>query len=468
MQYQQLMQEFSPTRRRLLLGSALATLAAAAGHRAYAAQATQSLRHLVAKHGSAQLAPTPYPQTAIWGYNGSVPGPELRLRQGERLRVAVENLLDEETTVHWHGIRLPNAMDGVPHLTQKPIAAEGGKFLYEFNVLDAGTYWYHPHQRGYEQVARGLYGALIVEEPEPPVVDRDITWILDDWRLDRDASIRGGFGNYMDLSHAGRIGNTVTVNGKIPETFEVRAGERIRLRLINAANARIFALEFAGHQPRIIALDGQPVTPHEPEGGRIVLGPAMRADIILDMTGKPEQRHAVTDPFYRRLAYKLLDMVYAAEPLRATPLESEVRLPPNPLPEPDLATAARHEVLFSGGMMGNMRGMSRGMAWAINGVSQTEHVHEPLLTLQRNSSNILRLVNDTAWHHPIHLHGHSFRVISRNGKPTRHREWLDTVLVAPREITEIAFVADNPGDWMFHCHILEHQAAGMMSTIRVA
>ncbi len=117
--------------------------------------------------------------------------------------------------------------------------------------------------------------------------------------------------------------------------------------------------------------------------------------------------------------------------------------------------------------MGSMRGMNRGMAWAINGVSQSGHQHEPLLVLPRNSSNILRLVNDTAWHHPIHLHGHSFRVISRNGNPTRFREWQDTVLMAPRERAEIAFVADNPGDWMIHCHILEHQAGGMMSSIRI-
>lgn len=455
-------------RRKLLLTGALGTMTAVAGHRVFAAQSDPTLRYLTAGQGVAQLVPAPYPQTAVWGYNGTVPGPELRLRQGERLRVTVENRLDEGTTVHWHGIRLPNAMDGVPHLTQKPIAANGGKFLYEFNVPDAGTYWYHPHQRSFEQVGRGLYGALIVEELEPPQVDRDITWVLDDWRLDRDASIRGGFGNYMDLSHNGRVGNTVTVNGHIAETFDVRPGERIRLRLINAANARIFALQFADHQPRIIALDGQPVAPHAPDGGRIVLGPAMRADLILDMTGKPGQRYRVTDSFYRRLEYRLLDLVYATEPLRAKPLETEVRLPANPLTEPNVAAAEHHEVLFSGGMMGNMRGMSRGMAWAINGVSQSEHIHEPLLVLQRNSSHILRMVNNTAWHHPIHLHGHSFRVISRNSQPTRHREWLDTVLVAPRETTEIAFVADNPGDWMFHCHILEHQAAGMMSSIRVA
>jgi FtsP/CotA-like multicopper oxidase with cupredoxin domain len=386
-------------------------------------------------------------------------------------------------------------MDGVPFLTQKPIAARGGTFVYEFDVPDAGTYWYHPHQRGFEQVGRGLSGPLIVEERNPPQVDRDVTWVLDDWRLDRDASIRGGFGNFMDASHAGRIGNTVTVNGQVRESFEVRAGERIRLRLVNTANARIFGLEFADHRPIIIALDGQPVEPHEPAGGRVVLGPAMRADLILDMTGKAGSRYRIMDTFYRRLEYRVLDLVYAEQRLRTRSLQTETRLPANPLAEPDLAAAERHEVVFSGGMMGGMMGgtggmgdmsgmmggtggmmgdmsgmggMPRGMAWAINGVSATEHVHEPMLVLRRGASYVLRLVNDTAWHHPIHLHGHAFRVISRDGRPTRYREWLDTVLVAPRETTEIAFVADNPGDWMFHCHILEHQAAGMMANIRVA
>jgi FtsP/CotA-like multicopper oxidase with cupredoxin domain len=112
--------------------------------------------------------------------------------------------------------------------------------------------------------------------------------------------------------------------------------------------------------------------------------------------------------------------------------------------------------------------MHNGLAWAINGVAAKGHVHDPLLTLQRDRSYVLELINDTAWHHPMHLHGHSFRVISRDGKPTRHREWQDTVLLDPRERAEIAFVADNPGDWMFHCHILEHQAGGMMGVIRVA
>ena len=376
---------------------------------------------------------------------------------------------------------MPNAMDGVPHLTQRPIA-QGETFVYTFGVPDAGTYWYHPHQRSFEQVGRGLSGPLIVEEREPLQVDRDVTWVLDDWRLLPDAQISDDFGGFMDASHNGRVGNTVTVNGHILDTFAVRAGERVRLRLINAANARIFGLELEGHRPTVIALDGQPVAPHEPGSGRIVLGPAMRADLVLDMSGEPGERYAITDTFYRGLEYRLLDLVYdGAPPLREHPLDAPMRLAANTMPEPDLRTAERHEVIFGGGMMGGMMMatmdgrrtdmpamMRSGMAWAINGVVARGHVMEPFLTLQRGRSCVLAMHNDTAWHHPMHLHGHAFRVIARDGQPTRHREWQDTVLMAPREQVEIAFVADNPGDWMFHCHILEHQAAGMMGVIRGA
>jgi len=426
---------------------------------------------LVAAAGKVQLVPEKYPATGVWAYNGVVPGPVLRVRQGDRLRVHVQNALEEPTTVHWHGIRLPNAMDGVPYITQRPIEP-GQDFTYEFVLPDAGTFFYHPHQRSYEQVARGLAGALIVEEREPPAVDRDVLWVLGDYRLNADASIRGGFGNFMDLSHAGRIGNTVTINGHMQEGFRVRAGERIRLRLINAASARVFALEFRGHRPWVVALDGQPVEPHQPEDGAVVLGPAMRADLILDMVAAPGSRHEVHDGFYRRLAYALVDLEYSDEaPLRALPADPP-RLANNPLAEPDVHGAERNEIVFTGGMMGDMRGLGRGMAWAVNGVANGcgdgGQPFEPLLVLRKGRSCVLRLANETAWHHPIHLHGHSFRVLSRNGAPTRHREWLDTVMLAPRERAEIAFVADNPGDWMFHCHVLEHQASGMMSCIRVS
>lgn len=467
-------------RRELLLGSA--SFAAAGWLPSNALGVALSTREftLVAAPARALLGGPTHPETDVWCYNGRTPGPELRVRQGERIRVAVENRLPEETTVHWHGIRLPNAMDGVPHLTQKPIAPSE-TFTYELTCPDAGTFWYHPHQRSFVQVGRGLYGALIVEEREPVFVDRDVTWVLTDWRLLDDASISRDFGNMHDVSHNGRVGNTVTVNGRIPETFAVRAGERIRLRLINGANARIFGLEFEGHKPQIIALDGQPVEPHAPPDGRVVLGPAMRIDLLLDMTARPRQRFRIIDTFYRNLEYKLLDLVYSGDtPLRDLAHAVSVRLPDNPLPEPNLKDAQRHQIVLGGGMMGAMRTamldgkqvdirtlMHNGLIWAINGVAANGHVYEPLLTLERNRPYILELVNDTMWHHPVHLHGHSFRVISRDGKPAEYREWQDTVLLSRQERAEIAFVADNPGDWMIHCHILEHQAGGMMGVIRV-
>lgn len=459
-----------PSRRALLAGLGATALLAGAG--AAAARETPPEFRLRAAPTRVRLVPAPHPETAVWAYGGTVPGPEIRVRQGERLRVVVENALAEATTVHWHGVRVPNAMDGVPHLTQRPIAP-GGSFVYEFDAVDAGTFWYHPHLRSAEQVDRGLSGPLIVEEAEPIAVDRDVTWLLDDWRLLGDASISEDFGNRHDTAMAGRIGNSVTINGGMPEAFAVRPGERIRLRLINAANARVFGLEFEGHAPRVIALDGQPVEPHAPDGNRVVLGPAMRADLVLDMTGAPGERFRVVDGFYPRGAYRLIDLAYADTPLRAHPPETSIRLPDNRLPEPDLAGAERHRVRFAGGMMGMMGhgmmgGAPGGGVWTVNGVAATGHVADPMLVLAQGRTHVLALANDTAFHHPIHLHGHSFRVLARNGVPTRRREWQDTVLMAPRERVEIAFVADNPGDWMFHCHVLEHQAGGMMGVVRVA
>jgi len=468
----------SPSRRRFLAAGGAGAAAAMLPPRLVQADAPVAFE-LTAGEGRTTLVGGNYPDTGVWAYNDSVPGPALRLRQGRRLRVAVTNALSEETTVHWHGLRVPNVMDGVPHLTQKPVAP-GETFVYEFDTPDAGTYWYHPHQRSYEQVGRGLYGALVIEEREPLWVDRDITWVLDDWRLTRDAAISADFGNMHDISHDGRIGNTVTINGRIPDAFEVRANERIRLRLVNAANARSFALRFRGHRPLVIATDGQPVAPHEAPGDGVVVGPAMRVDLVLDMTGQPDDRFSVIDAFYPQRAYRLVDLMYTGEPLRPRPPEEPVALAPNTLPEPDVDNAVRHTITLGGGAMGGLASATmdgrrvdiremvhNGKAWAVNGVVATGMVMEPMLTLRQGRTYVLALRNDTPWHHPMHLHGHSFRVVSRDGRPTRHREWRDTVLVRPRERVEVALLADNPGDWMFHCHILEHQAGGMSGVIRV-
>ena len=286
----------------------------------------------------------------------------------------------------------------------------------------------------------------------------------------------------METGMSGRIGNTVTINGRVPDAFPVNSGERLRLRLINAAPSRIFRLEFKGHSPVVISYDGQPVEPHAPEGDRVVLGPAMRIDLLIDMTELPGMTSPILDSFYEGLPFKLVDLVYTADTSRKSALPPPAKLAANPIPEPDIASATRHFVTLTGGMGmggmtggmgqggGMMTGMNGGPMWMMNGVAmpgnQMGHM-APILTLTRNQSYILAIDNQTAWYHPIHLHGHSFRVITRNGKSTKYREWRDTVLIPPREKAEVAFVADNPGDWMFHCHILDHQEGGMMSVIRV-
>ena len=436
---------------------------------------------LRAAPGEARLVGSRYPFTKVWGYGNSVPGPELRLKQGVAFAARLENGLEEATSVHWHGIRLENAMDGVPGVTQGAVEPGAG-FDYAFTPPDAGTYWYHPHFNSSKQVDSGLSGPLIVEEAEPPRVDREETWLLDDWRLDEEAQIVQDFGGFHDASHAGRIGNTVTLNGFIPEAWPVRAGERLRLRLINAANARGFTLKFQGHRPRVIAIDGQPCTPHEPPEGRIVLGPAMRADVILDMEGRPGERFEVIDEHYERFRYKLLEIAYSDEPpLRDSPLDAPMALPANPLPPLDLSGAETLSILMAGGMMGGMTGallggeqldpralMEKGVFWALNGVAAEHHEHPRLFDLQLGRTYRVTLVNETAFEHPMHIHGHHMKLLARDGVPETREIWHDTVLVGPQETAELAFTADNPGDWLFHCHVLEHQEAGMMALFGVA
>ena len=443
--------------------------------RASPSQASQSYRMTV----EAAQVPLTGPRrraTDVWAYGGSVPGPTLRVRQGEPVSIVVENRLDQDTTVHWHGIRLPIGMDGVPGISQPPIPP-GGRFVYEFTPPDAGTFWYHPHANTLEQLGRGLAGALIVEERSPAAVDRELVWTIMDWRLRPDGQIAGGFGNRMEAAMSGRIGNTVTINGVVPTDEPVRAGERVRIRLCNAALARIMQLRFEGHRPVVVAIDGQPCDPHEPKDGRLLLEPAMRMDVVLDMQGQVGRRYRVIDDYDEDLEYSLVQLAYdGGPPARQRPLEAPVRLPRNPVPEPDLKAAERRQLVLQGGMMGGggmmgMGGMGMGRAaWAVNGVSMTGDGHAgmpPLATFELGKSYVLNLRNDTAWSHPMHLHGHSFRVLRRNDAPVPFNQWADTVLVEPKQAVDVAFVADNPGDWMLHCHVTDHQTAGLMAVLRV-
>jgi FtsP/CotA-like multicopper oxidase with cupredoxin domain len=294
------------SRRALVLGAGAATLGSAfVSQRSRADDELKEIR-LAAKPAVAKLIGDGHPDTAVWAYDGIVPGPAIRVAQGKPVRIVVSNNLAGDTTVHWHGIRLPSAMDGVPVLTQAPIRP-GESFTYEFTPPDSGTFWYHPHADSLQQLGRGLAGALIVEESEPIAADRGMLWVIEDWRLDDGAQIVSGFGNRMEAGMSGRIGNTVTINGRVPGRASVKAGERLRLRLINATLARIVGLNFAGHRPVVVAYDGQPCDTHVPEGGRLVLGPAMRADL---MNGELGRRYPITDDFYRDLAYRLVEFSY--------------------------------------------------------------------------------------------------------------------------------------------------------------
>ena len=212
----------APTRRRFLQASAAAS-AMVAGLPLGMRQATASKIDLTAGPASVPLVGDGYPETSVWAFNGRVPGPVIRAGQGERLEIAVTNTLSEPTTVHWHGLRVPVGMDGVPNLSQQPIEP-GETFTYDFELKDAGTFWYHPHINSSEQVGRGLHGALIVEEANPPEVDRELLWVLDDWRLDQDAAITP-FGSMHDASHNGRIGQQRYHQRQDPRA---RAGARRR------------------------------------------------------------------------------------------------------------------------------------------------------------------------------------------------------------------------------------------------
>jgi FtsP/CotA-like multicopper oxidase with cupredoxin domain len=470
------------SRRTLLQCGVSLALTTASSSRAAQAAGPAKYRLQIAR-GTHNLTGDKTLPTDVLAYNNLVPGPVLRLKQGEPARIIVKNGLDQETTVHWHGIRVPNAMDGVPGLTQTPIKANES-FIYEFTPPDAGTFWYHPHANSLQQIGRGLAGALIVEEREPIQVDRDLLWVLQDWRLTKEGQIAGDFGSMMDAAMSGRVGNVVTINGNIPVDQLVKAGERVRLRLANAALARMMSLHLEGHRPIIVAIDGQPCEPHEPEDGRLVLAPAMRIDVVIDMQGEPGKRYEVIDDFYDGLSYALTGLLYeAGSSLRAHPFDAPLRLPPNPLPIPDIVNAIRHDIVLQGGMMGGGKmqgmggmmgnatsGMDGGPIWAINGMSMTGDGMAgmpPMFTLARGSTCILAIRNETAWWHPMHIHGFSPMMLTRNGAPVPRQQWQDTMLLAPRDSIECAFMADSPGDWMLHCHVTDHQMTGLMTVFRV-
>ncbi len=428
----------------------------------------------------AQLLPDDEPRTRVWAYNGSVPGPLIRAGQGETVRARLENGIESPTTIHWHGVRIDNAMDGVAGLTQDAVGA-GGVLDYTFTVPDAGTFWYHPHNRSWEQVARGLYGVLVVDEAEPPRVDQDAVLVFDDWRIDERGQIdEASFGNMHDWSHGGRLGNALTVNGRPALEIPVRAGERVRLRLCNTANARVMNLRIEDHAPMVIATDGQPVAPYPLGDSQITLAPGQRLDVMVDMSLKPGSRADITEVTG---GGRLVGGAFVYDPTavaRDNPLDAPIALPANPLAKTlDLDGALRVDLVMEGGAMGGLREavyrnqsmdirelVQNRVAWAFNGVAGRPE--KPLFDVQRGRTVVLRMVNRTSWPHAMHMHGHHGRPLQTPDTGNAPATWLDTVLMERREEVSWAFVADNPGKWLLHCHMLEHHAAGMVTWFQVS
>ncbi len=460
-------------RRRFLTLSAGAAASCSMPARLFAATGGDGVLELRTARSRHRLFGADGAESELWTYNGTTPGPEIRVVRGERIRARLVNDLDEPTSIHWHGIRIANAMDGVAGLTQQAVPP-GGTFDYEFVAPDAGTYWYHAHNRSWNEVGRGLYGPLIVEEPDP-VFDRahDLTLVIDDWRLNPDGSLDvESFGSLMEWAHGGRLGNWLTVNGESEPTFSLVAGEPYRLRLINAANSRILELDPSRFGARILAYDGQPLpVPAALDYSPFLLGPAQRVDLLVVPTADFALEEISGQEPFRFAGFKVNGSGEALSP--------EMQFHPNDLPEPDLANARTVQLDMRGGAMGGpveiiYRGKKlgaddfrqTGQVWALNGVANL--ADEPFFSTVRGQTIIIETINNTAFPHAMHTHGHHFRVIGRSGATIDDgKPWRDTFLIGAGQSTRIAFVADNPGKWLYHCHMLEHAAAGMTTWFEV-
>lgn len=422
----------------------------------------------IAQTTDVQMLGEDYPYTSVWAFNDQIPGPLIRRKQGETLAIRFTNRLPQPSTIHWHGIRLPNAMDGVPGITQAAVRS-GEHFDYQFALPDAGTYWYHPHVATYEQIGRGLYGAIIVEEKERVDVDEDILMVVSDIFLDKQGQIKDGFQSLHDAAHAGRLGNVILVNGQKarPKTM-LRPGSRVRLRLINASSARIYRLKFHRVAPLIVAIDGHPC-PVMAYKDTLYFSPGNRYDFIIDVPREEQTLMMLEDEFFPAMRNTLALFGTSSEsplPARA-PFQG---LPPNAMMIEDHRNAEKITLTIEGGALSNKA--SRESIWLMNGKGNA-HSHldahgnapEPVFTVDLGCTVHCMIDNQTAWFHPMHFHGVVLRERQKDGRwgPAK-----DSTLVWPFEKQEIMFVAEAPGDWMIHCHVSEHHHSGLMGTFRVS
>ncbi len=406
-----------------------------------------------------------------WAYGGTVPGPPIRATAGDLVRVAFANDLPEETSVHWHGLAIRNDMDGVPHVTSDPVQP-GEDFAFEFVVPDPGTYWFHPHTG--LQTDRGLYAPFIVDDPADPG-GHDAEWVvvLDDWTdgvgpspEDIYAGLRSGGGGMMGM-HGGGMGGMdagdvdyplYLINGRAPadpDVLQAKPGQRMRLRIINAASDTIFDVALGGHDLTVTHSDGYPVETLSAGAVRIAMGErydatATLADGVFPLVARPLGKSGG--------ARALVSTGSGAVPERGVLPEGLDRPPVTVAGLRAAAGAAlpdrdpdRVQDLVLGGSMGPY-------VWTINGRTYDDTAP---LTIRQGQAGRLRIVNRSMMQHPVHLHGHTFQLGPAGGTGARK----DTLLVPAMGVAEVDFTAANPGQWMIHCHNTYHAEAGMMTRL---
>ena len=389
-----------------------------------------------------------------WTYNGQVPGPTIEARVGDTVVVRLTNNLEEPTTIHWHGIRLPAAMDGTQVV--QPLVQPGETFEYRFVVPDAGTFWYHSHHNETVQMERGLYGALVVRGTNEVSVDRERVLLLDDMKLRRNGEF-ARFGGWLE-QHMGREGAVRLVNGKSEPTLDVAAGQTELWRVVNASSARYVLLSIGGRQFSIIGTGGglveSPVSVNE-----VLLVPGDRVDIavgpfeegpLLSIDSMPYDRHTGAKKTERFAAIRVggRRQSTAVIPTHLRSIE--------PLADWD---ATPNRVVT----MSERLSLRRGTDFMING--EMHHTDTPVTV---GELQVWDVVNASHMDHPFHLHGFFFQVLQVDGVRPAFRSWQDTVNVPPKGRVRIAWLPDDrPGYWMYHCHILEHHAGGMMANFLV-
>jgi FtsP/CotA-like multicopper oxidase with cupredoxin domain len=394
-------------------------------------------------------------RTRAWGYNGRVPGPVLDANVGDVLEVRLTNSLPEATTIHWHGLRLPAPMDGTD-MMQHPIPP-GETFTYRFALLDAGTFWYHPHVNETVQLERGLYGALVVRGRNEPELDAERVLVLDDVALDRSGQVKppGGWIEH----HDGRQGSTLLVNGRAESELMIAAGQVERWRVVNAASARYVRLSIGGRPFTILGTDGglieAPVTVTE-----VLLATADRVDLAVGPFAEGERPDVESLAYDRRTVARAKRERFAT--LRVGPAAPSRAVIPRTLREIEPLVAGQvtptREV-----HLGFKLSLKHGVDFVVN--KEPHHRDHPVKV---GELQVWDVVNDTMMDHPFHLHGFFFQVVEVNGEPPAFRSWEDTVNVPPKSRVRIAWMPDDrPGEWMYHCHILEHHESGMMGHFAV-